>query len=60
MVYKFFDKKSSGRATKPEPNYQLENKLGRQIIRRINRKKVYSSFRNNIWGESSIYCVHLI
>ena len=32
MVYKFFDKKSSGGATKPEPNYQLANELHRQII----------------------------
>ena len=27
MVYKFFDKKSSGWAIKPEPNYELANEL---------------------------------
>ena len=31
MVYKFFDKKSSGGAIKPEITYQLANGLHRQI-----------------------------
>ena len=50
MVYKFFDKKSSGSGVASEPNYQLANKLHRQIIRKLKRQKVYSSFRDNIWG----------
>ena len=50
MVYKFFDKKSSDGAIKPEPNYQLANELHRQIIRKFKRRNVYSSFRDNIWG----------
>ena len=50
MVYKFFDKKSSGSGVDTEPNYQLENELHRQIIRKFKRWKVYSSFRDNIWG----------
>ena len=50
MVYKFFDKKSSGGAIKPEPNYQIANELHRQINRKFRRRKVYSSFRDNIWG----------
>ena len=33
MVYKFFDKKSSGSGIGAEPNYQLSNELHRQIIR---------------------------
>ena len=41
MVYKFFDKKSSGGAIKPEPNYQLANELHRQIIGNFQRRKVY-------------------
>ena len=45
MVYKFFDKKSSGSGIVNEPNYQLANELHESIIR-----KVYSSFRDNIWG----------
>ena len=51
MVYKFFDKKSSGSGVAAiEPNYQLANELHRQIIRKFKRRKVYSSFRDNIWG----------
>ena len=49
-VYKFFDKKSRGSGVDAEPNYQLVNELHRQIIRKFKRRKVYSSFRDNIWG----------
>ena len=49
MVYKFFDKKSSEIAVATEPNYQLLSKLHRQIIRKFKRRKLYSSFRYNIW-----------
>ena len=48
MVYKFFDKKSSG--SDAEPNYKLANELHRQITRKLKRRKVYSSFRDNIWS----------
>ena len=55
MVYKFFDKKSSGSGVAAiEPNYQLANELHRQIIRKFKRRKVYSSFRDNIWGVDQI------
>ena len=51
MVYKFFDKKSSGSGVAvTEPNYQLANELHRQIIRKFKKIKLYSSFRDNIWG----------
>ena len=33
MIYKFFDKKSSGSGVVNEPNYQLANKLNKPIIR---------------------------
>ena len=33
-----------------KPNYQLANQLPRQIIKKFKRRKVYSSFRDNIWG----------
>ena len=49
MVYKFFDKKSSGSGIVNEPNYQLVNELHKPIIRKFKRK-IYSSFRDNIWG----------
>ena len=45
MVYKFFDEKSSGSGVATEPNYQLANELHRQIIRKLNRWKVYSWLR---------------
>ena len=48
MVYKFFDKKSSGSGV--EVNYQLANDLHRQIITKFKRQKAYSSFRDNISG----------
>ena len=51
MVYKLFDKKSSGSGVAAtEPNYQLENELHRQIIRKFKKKKIYSLFRDNLWG----------
>ena len=49
MVYKFFDKKSSGIGIVNESNYQLANELHKPIIRKFNKRKVYSSFRDNIW-----------
>ena len=49
MVYKIFDKKSSrSRVAATEPNHQLA--LHKQIIRKFKRQKVYSLFRDNIWG----------
>ena len=46
----FIDKKSSGSGVAAEPNYQLVNELHRQIIRKFRRRKVYSSFNDNIFG----------
>ena len=50
MVYKFFDKKSSGSGIANEPNYQLANELHKPIIQKFKKRKVFSSFRDNIWG----------
>ena len=50
MVYKFFDKKSNGSGTANEPNYQLANELHKPIIKNFKKRKIYSSFRDNIWG----------
>ena len=51
MVYEFLDKKSSGNGVSAiEPNYQLANELYRQIIRKFKKRKVFWSFRDNIWG----------
>ena len=45
IVYKFFDKKSSGSGIVNEPNYQLANELHKPLE---NLRKIYSSFRDNI------------
>ena len=50
MVYKFFDKKSKGSGIINESNYQLANELHKLIIRKFKKRKVYSSFKDNIWG----------
>ena len=50
MVYKCFDKKSSGSGIIIEANYQLADELHKPIIRNLKKRKVYSSFRDNIWG----------
>ena len=51
MVYKFFDKKSEGSGIINEPNYQLANEPHKPIIRKFKKRKVYSNFRDNIWGD---------
>ena len=33
-----------------EPNYQLANELHKPITRKFKKRKVYSSFTDNIWG----------
>ena len=51
MVYKFFDSKVSGSDVKFTPqNEQLANKLHKPIIRKSEERKVYSTFKDNIWG----------
>ena len=50
MIYKFFENKSSGSGIANEPNYLLANELHKPIIRKFQKRKIYSSFRDNIWG----------
>ena len=50
MAYKFFDKKSKGNGITNEFNYQLANELLKPIIKKSKKRKVYSSFKDNIWG----------
>ena len=49
MVYKVFDKTSSGSGIVNEPNYQLTNEFHIPIIRKFKKREVYPSFRDNIW-----------
>ena len=51
MVYNFFDKKSKGSGiTTNEFNYQLANELRKPVIKKFNKRKVYSSFNDKISG----------
>ena len=51
MVCKIFDKKSEGSGVKLIPqNEQLANELHKPIIRKFEKRKVYSTFKDNIWG----------
>ena len=53
MVYNFFDKKSQGKGlanNNNNENIQLANELHQPIIKKFNKRKVNSSFKDNIWG----------
>ena len=50
MVYKFFDKKSSGSGAINKSNVKLANELHKPVIKKFSKRKVYSSFKDNIWG----------
>ena len=51
MVYKCFDSKVSGSGAKLIPeNEQLANELHKPIIRKFEKRRVYSTFKDNIWG----------
>ena len=61
MVYKFFDKKSIGSGTgKPSSLERVKklkdsssifaDELHKPVIKKFNKRKVYSQFKNNIWG----------
>ena len=50
VVYKLFDKKSSRSGITNGSDYQLANELHKLIIKKFKKRKVYSSFRDNIWG----------
>ena len=50
MVYKFFDKKFSRSGIFNKTSYQLADELHKPIIQKFKKGKVYSSFRDNIWG----------
>ena len=48
MVYKFFDKKSTGSGI--ASSSILVDELHKPIIKKFNKRKVYSQFKDNIWG----------
>ena len=55
MIYKFFDEKSKGVCLKENQGNllaisQLVDDLHKLIIRKFKKRKVYFSFKDNIWG----------
>ena len=61
MVYKFFDKKSIGSGTTKSKDTTksrslerssliLADELHKPVIKKFNKRKVYSQFKDNIWG----------
>ena len=52
MVYKCFDKKTSGSGIKNEniPNKKLAEELDKPFAKNLNKEKVHSPFIDNIWG----------
>ena len=47
MVYKFFDKKSTGTARNSSI---IADERHKPIIRKLKKRKIYSQFKDNIWG----------
>ena len=50
MVYKFFDKKSMGSGIKKDSSLILAYELHKPVIKKFHKRKVYSQFKDNIWG----------
>ena len=52
MVYKFFDSKSVGSGIHKEKSRSsiLADELHKPVIRKFKKRKVYSQFKDNIWG----------
>ena len=47
MVYKFFNERTKGLSIN---NKKLAEELHKPIVKNFERRKVYSSFKDNIWG----------
>ena len=59
MVYKFFDKKSTGSGFEKLKNTArnssiLDDERHKPIIRKFNKRKLNSQFKDNIWGVHAI------
>ena len=57
-VDKYFDKKSAGSGVNIPLEFteQLAKELHKPIIRKFKKRKVYSGFRDNIWGVDWLIC----
>ena len=50
MVYKFFNKKSMGSCIVRNSSLILADELHKPVSKKFNKRKVYSEFKDNIWG----------
>ena len=50
MVNKFLDKKSIGSGIARDSSLILADELHKPVIKKFNKRKVYSQFKDNIWG----------
>ena len=54
MVYKFFNERTKGSGINNKGNLHLNSQVAEElhkpIIKNFKRRKVYSSFKDNIWG----------
>ena len=51
VIFNFFNKKIAGSGIKSMPqNQQSTKELHKPIIRKFKKRKLYSSFKDNIWG----------
>ena len=51
MIYKFFDKRSTGSGiAMARSSSILADELHKPIIKKFNKRKVYLQFKDNIWG----------
>ena len=64
MVYKFFDKNSTagpsslermGSGIARDSSSILADELHKPVIKKLNKRKVYSQFKDNIWGVDLAY-----
>ena len=50
LASKFFDKNSIGSGFVKDSSSILANELHKPILKKFNKRKVYSQFKDNIWG----------
>ena len=64
MVYKFFEKKSMGSEIKKDTtkssSSMLADELHKPVIKTFNKKKVYSQFKDNIWGVDLVETIKVL
>ena len=50
MVYNFFDKRSMGSGIARDSSSILADELHKPVLKKFNKRKVYSQLKDNIWG----------